>query len=98
MSTKPKHEQIRTWFNLQAQPRKPFVIGGVKYKNLTVRPFNGEAAPKRLQDTKNATGPSWSHGLTHYEIRETGTVGFCGTQYFEDRTTAKAKPAPVAPR
>lgn len=94
MAQKPKHENIRTWFNLQAKPRKPFVIDGVKYKSLTVRPFNGEAAPKRMQNVKNATGPGWSHGFAHFEIRETGTAGFCGTQFFEDNAVRVKTAAP----
>lgn len=84
MAMKPKHQQTRTWFNLAAAPRKPFRIGGAQYKSLTVRPFNGETTTKHKRDV------SWSHGLTHYEIHETGTTGFCGMQYFEERATKRA--------
>lgn len=82
---KPKYQKIRTWFNLKAAPRKPFKINGQVFKSLTVRPFNGETT------TKHPRNVSWSHGFTHFEIRETATVGFCGTSYFENNATALKK-------
>ncbi len=83
---KLKCEHTRQWFNLAAAKGKKFNINGVKYKSLTVRPFNGETTRKHPRDV------SWSHGFTHYEIKESGTVGFCGTRFFEENANAVRMP------
>ena len=78
---KPKHEKIRTWFNLKASKGIKLFVDGKKLKMLTVRPYNGETTKK------HAPNVSWSHGFTHFEIKETGTRGFCGTNFFEENAT-----------
>lgn len=82
---KEQHEKIRTWFNLVAPARQSIRIDGVKYKQLTVRPFNGETTSKCKRS------PSWSHGFTHFEVKETGSIGYCGVQFFADNATPVKK-------
>ena len=83
---KPKHEKIRTWFNLKASKGMKLIVNGERLKMLTVRPYNAETTSKHPRNV------SWSHGFTHFEIKETGTTGFCGTNFFEEN----AKPIKVA--
>ena len=62
-------------------------VGG---KKCTVRPYNAETTRKHQQQL------GWSAGFTHYEIRETGTTGFCGVEFFEQNarplTTPRRRP------
>lgn len=82
--SKPKYQKIRTWFNIKAQigrDGKKVKFFHPKARNkgevVTVRPFNGETTRKYPQSV------SWSHGLTHFEIKEWGKPLYCGTNAFE---------------
>ncbi|MEZ0262036.1 MAG: hypothetical protein ACAH80_13585 [Alphaproteobacteria bacterium] len=76
-----KHEHTRSWFSLKMKLK-----GIRKLFNVTVRPYNAETTKKHKQDI------SWSHGFTHFEVREAGQPGFerihptgcSGTHWFEE--------------
>lgn len=63
----------------------------VKGVQRTVRPFNAETT------RKHAKAPSWSHGLTHFEIQETGMVSFCGQEWFETHAKPLGRPQKLKP-
>lgn len=95
-STKPKHQKIRTWFNMKAQVQRG---GKVKWfapdapnkgEIVTVRPYNVETTARHKQDV------SWSHGFTHFEIREWNKTAFCGVDAFE--RLARPAPRTAAPK
>ena len=90
---KPKHQKIRSWFNLKAQVQR----GGKRVKFfhpdaankgevVTVRPYNAETSKTHPQSV------SWSHGFTHFEVKETGKTFFCGTETFERLAVPVQKP------
>jgi hypothetical protein len=90
----PKYQQISTWFNIKARvsrDRKKIYLFHPKSRNkgviLTVRPFNSETTTKYPQDV------SWSHGITHFEVKEWNRALYCGTRTFEER----AEPVPPRP-
>ena len=49
----------------------------VRGAQRTVRPYNAEITKKHRQDL------GWSQGFTSFEIKETGTTGWCGQDWFE---------------
>lgn len=92
-----KHEHTRTWYSLKMKFK-----GERKALTVTVRPYNAETTKKHKQDV------SWSHGFTHFEIREAGSpgfervpqTGFSGVNWFDEhakplKKQAKPRPAPA---
>lgn len=78
-----KHRRIRTDFNLKAQIQPTGAIRWLPVDSkedgviVTVRPFNAETTRKHQRLA------SWSHGFTHFEIKEWNSIGFCGISLFE---------------
>lgn len=97
MNTREKHRKIRTEFTLKAKVLRD---GDVRWLDpssratgelVTVRPFNAETTRKHRRSA------SWSHGFTHFEIKEWNGIGYCSISTFERLARKKESSRPKGP-